>query len=153
MTKRIELIGENRDGEAYYSRTQRQQMKDELSLWKNHIKLIITIAPLYGKRSLEMNGYWHGYLFKEIRNGLIDKGWNSEEMTMETVKEFMKSMFLKQDMVNTETGETMTRTRGTHELNKPESWEFSERCVRWAAENLGIVLLMPGEQAELEINT
>ena len=151
MSRRIEIIGDNRGGEVYYTKPQRDSMTEQLTSWKDG-KLVITISPLYGRRSLEMNSYWHGYLFKEIRHGFIDKGWPPEEMTNEVVKEYMKSLFLKQDIINENTGETMSRIRGTHELNKPESWEFAEHCVRWAAENLGIVLLMPGEQSSLNMN-
>ena len=151
MTKRIELIGRVQDGTLYLTKPQREEMNSCLVNWRDKSKVIVTIAPLYGQRSLAMNGYFHAYLFPQIREGLIAKGWNPEEVTVGIVKEFMKSMFLKQEIVNEETGESMTMIRGTHELNKPESWEFSERCVRWASENLGVALLMPGEQSMLNI--
>jgi len=149
--KRIELIGQVREGTLYLTKPQRKDMDEQLATWKENAKVVVTIAPLYGKRSLEHNGYWHAYLFPQIREGLIAKGWNPEEVTVLIVKEFLKSMFLKQEIINDETGEIMSIVRGTHELNKPESWEFSERCIRWASENLGIVLLMPGEQSMLNI--
>jgi hypothetical protein len=126
-------------------------MDEQLATWRDKAKVIVTIAPLYGKRSLAMNGFFHAYLFPQIREGLIAKGWNPEEVTIAIVKEYMKSMFLKQEIVNNETGEIMTRIRGTREMNKPESWEFCERCVRWASENLGVTLMMPGEQSEIDL--
>jgi hypothetical protein len=68
------------------------------------------------------------------------------------VHEFLKSNFNFTEMVNEQTGEVLRVPKSTSLLAGSEFWELIDKVGRFAAEYLGEVIPMPGEQSELNFN-
>jgi N-acetyl-beta-hexosaminidase len=151
--KKVEEIAEIRDNWPYLSKPKRQRLTEEFSnkqKWPEGKKVILTITPMYRQRTIQQNSYMHGYLFPRCREGFIGKGWNPDEVTNTVVKEYLKKRFLSVEIANEETGEVMSRIRDTSELTTIEMSEFWDQCIQFAAEDLHIVVFLPGEQTEFD---
>jgi hypothetical protein len=94
------------------------------------------------QRSLSQNKYYWSVVCSAVKCGLQDMGWDTI-ITDEDAHEFLKDKFLKVTHVNEETGEAITITRSTTILSKTEFKEYVERCVRFAAMDLHIVISDP----------
>ena len=107
-----------------------------LSGWRGLLKhlagktVVVTIAPYRKRRSVNQNAYFHGVICELISD---HTGYEVDE-----VKEILKHMFLFVD-------EPYPHARPTSRLNTAEMAEFTDRCIRWAAQELGIVLPLPNE--------
>lgn len=101
------------------------------------------------QRSTKQNRYIHA-LFTIFTKELNDLGNN---FTTEEVKELCKLKFLKTDVANVQTGETLgQRVRGTHELTKEECNDFFEQIIIWAADMFHITLPYPGEKLKMKFS-
>lgn len=81
------------------------------------------------RRSDSANAYFHGVVCKLISEHL---GYELEE-----VKELLKSMFLKIER------DGRSFCRPTSSLDSKAMWEFIDRCIRWAAIELNLVIPDP----------
>lgn len=100
------------------------------------------------KRSTNQNAYIHGVLFPEVMNGLREAGFD-EVKTPEDAKVVCKSLFLKRNLVNKETGEVIEFIKDTHELTTVEMGEFIEDVIRWGSEYLNYQIPYPNEKITL----
>jgi hypothetical protein len=148
---RSEFIVDIKDGKVRMSAKKRQQMDEELSAFPD-CKATLTIKKNYRQRTLPQNAYIHAYLFHEVAKGLISCGWSEQEINDDVVKVFLKGMFLKKDIANEQTGETITTIQDTSELTTIEMAAFIENVIQWAAENLHVEILYPSEQSTLEFD-
>ena len=82
-------------------------------------------------RSNAQNRYFHGVIVQMISD---HTGYEPEE-----VKAILKSMFLKAERDGRE------YVRETHRLDTAEMAEFTDRCIRWAAVELQMVIPSPNE--------
>lgn len=103
----------------------------------------IIIKRASSKRSIAQNAMWWSWLT------LLEKETGEDKIRLH---DMFKDMFLSSVEVNPFTGQEFKRTRGSSELNKTEFSEMSEKLVRWCAENLNIMLPLPGENWELQFN-
>jgi len=108
----------------------------------------VKVSRKHSHRSLQQNAYFHAIL-PFIREALKDTG---NIMTVEDIKIMLKSMFLKQDIVDSEGTVMGQRIRGTHELNKVEFGEFMSDCNHWCIEYLSCEIPKPGEELEIKYN-
>lgn len=118
-----------------------QQIAADLSHWEGK-RVEITIQKLSSKRSLQQNRLWWLYvtiLSKEL-------GYNKEEL-----HEVLKFKFLKRERVIEKTGEVFEYIESTTKLNKSDFADMVSDLIRWASQDLGIVLPLPGEQIEVEL--
>ena len=113
------------------------------------IPFLLTIEKKKKKRSNEVNRYWWGVIIPIIHRGMYDLG---NELTKDEVHEFLKSNFNFTEMVNEQTGEVLRVPKSTSLLGGSEFWELIDRVAKFAAEYLGEVIPMPGEQSELNFN-
>lgn len=98
------------------------------------------------KRSLPQNAYYWSCVVPMVKEGLRDAGYD-EIKTEEDAHEVMKHLFLKQRVVNKETGEVVFElTRSTTSLTKELFNEYLESIWRWAAEFLNVVIPAPNTQ-------
>lgn len=151
--KKIEEIAVLKDDWIYLSKPERQRITELLSdhkKWPEGKKVVVTITPLFKQRTIQQNSYMHGYLFPRIQEGFVEKGWSPEEVTPSVVKDFLKKRFLTTEITNENSGEIIYRVRDTSELSTTEMSEFWDQCIRFAAEELHIVVLLPGDQTELD---
>lgn len=114
-------------------------------------RIKLTVEKLYKKRSNEQNAYIHGYLIPEVTKGLIDQGYPPEQINNQVTKTFLKSKFLRHEIYNEVTGEYVETILNTSELTTTQMCEFVDNVIRWAAEDLGIKILLPNEQVEMEL--
>lgn len=119
-------------------------------------KFKLTVEKVYGRRSIAQNDYLHGYLIKQITELLWARGWSRSEIGYEETKTFLKNKFLKREITNPVTGETMEKTADTHELTTLEMNTLFDEIINWATEEFskelgnGVcdgMLYYPGEQS------
>jgi len=111
-------------------------------------KFLIT-AKNIRRRSLPQNAYLHGVVIPLVYEGLRDAGF-SEIRDHEDAKKVIKSLFLKQKIVNPNTGEVITEIiKDTHELTTSEMIAFIDDVVMWSAEYLSITIPEPMSQTKL----
>jgi hypothetical protein len=103
----------------------------------------ISIERNFNKRSNNQNAYLHGYLFPVITEALNDLGW---QMTPQKTKEWLKKKFLIHTEINENTGEYMEWIKRTRDCNTKEIMDFQDKCIQFAAEELGIEVALPNEQ-------
>lgn len=101
------------------------------------------------KRSLSQNKYLHGVLIPEFRAALYNAGYD-EVKTDEDAKLIMKSIFLKSQIVNHETGEVIEFIKDTRKLSTIEMAELFERVWKYCAENLNYFIAAPGEKLTID---
>jgi hypothetical protein len=114
----------------------------------NDGRYLITIANAKKKRSLQQNNYYHGVVLNEVKDGLINMGFERHLLDNETIHEMLKNKFLKKDVANDD-GQFITIVQSTASLSTVEFNDFIAEIQQWAAEFLGITILDPGEQKEI----
>lgn len=105
-------------------------------------------ATSFGNRSLSANGYYWMILTDYVQPGLYDTGWR-EIKTKDDAHFFVANLFLKQRIVNEETGEVIERIKSTSGLSVKEFGEYLEQIIQWSAEYLGVVIPEPNSQFTL----
>lgn len=95
------------------------------------------------KRSNPQNRYYWGLVVPMIQKGIKDLG---TELTKEETHEFLKARFNLSDLVNKDTGETISIPVSTTRLNKEQFSEYIEKIQRFSAEFLSITIPDPGVQ-------
>lgn len=99
------------------------------------------------KRSLPQNAYYHGIIVPEIKRGMFEIGY--DEISTNEVHEFLKAKFLQKETINKKTGEVIYVPGSTAKLTIIEFNEFLEKCQRFAAEYLSIVINDPNTQVSI----
>ena len=127
----------------------RKLILDVLSTFEGK-EVTITIQRKRKQRSGAQNAYLHGYLFPAIYYGLIEAGFNKESISVKKVKEEMKSLFLRESIYNEKTDRYIEFVKGTSECSTVELSEFIDNCIRWASEEIGIILFYPNEQSSID---
>ena len=100
------------------------------------------------QRSLPQNAYYHSIVVEMVREGLRDAGYD-EVKTNEDAHEVLKSLFLKKQIVNHNTGEVLEIPGSTVGLTTVQFSEFIEQVWKWSAEFLGIHIPAPNEQLSI----
>jgi len=102
-------------------------------------------------RSSQQNRYYHGIIISEVLDGLVNMGFEPSELNHDVVHEMLRHKFLTRDLASPDfSGEYITVTKSTSELTTAEMMDYIVDIQRWAAEFLGIVILNPGEQKEID---
>jgi len=98
-------------------------------------------------RSLPQNAYYHGCIVPEIKRGMYEIGY--DEISTNQVHELLKAKFLQNEIINKHDGEVILVPGSTATLTTIEFNEFIEKCQKFAAEYLGIVIADPNSQVSL----
>ena len=93
-------------------------------------------------RSLKQNDYYHGVVIPMVRSGLYDVGY---ELRPTGVHEFLKYLFLDDEIIDEITWTYTTKEGSTKELTTKEFSEFISKIQQWAAEYLNIYIPDPNE--------
>lgn len=110
-------------------------------------EVILTVEKKKRKRTLLQNAYLFGYMYRAVQEGLKDM--TGEKYTIEQIHEMFKAMFLKNEIMNKETGETATIPGSTATLSTSEFMFYIEEITKWSAEWLHIIILQPGQQSRI----
>lgn len=110
--------------------------------------LEFTVRKAVDRRSSSQNRYYFGCVVPAIKAGLKEGGM---DLTTEQTHEVLKFRFLKRDVPMGGDGEFVTMVESTSALDVMEFVEYTDCCIQFAAEYLGVVIPPPGEQAEMEL--
>lgn len=111
-------------------------------------KYTVQFEKAKNKRSQEQNKYYWKIVINDVRDGLINNGFDASLLSRENVHEYLKGRFLKVDIGNND-GEFITITRSTAGLTTVEFKDYVAEIQKWAAEFLGCYVRDPGEQADI----
>ena len=100
------------------------------------------------QRSLNQNAYYWGVVVDMVKDGLVNIGYD-EIREADQVHELLKSMFLKKQMVNHNTGEVIEIPGSTAGLSTIDFNSFIDDVAKWCSEYLGFALPMPNEQTSI----
>ena len=122
-----------------------KEFKELISVYeKKNVEVIIKRKHSY--RSLNQNSYFHSIL-PFIKEALKDTG---NIMSVEEIKLMLKSMFLKEDICNTDGVVIGAKIKGTSELNKMQFADFMAECNNWCFEYLGCEIPRPNENLQIK---
>lgn len=93
-------------------------------------------------RSLKQAGYYWVAVVPAVRQGLQDAGYTEVRLNAQA-HELLKQLFLKKEIVSAYTGEMLTTTGSTTELDTQEFENYIDQVVAWAAENLYLSIPPP----------
>lgn len=142
MKKQV-LIFYKKNGEITNKKVVRQAID---MLQDGRYKMEITGAS---KRSNSQNAYFHSVILSYVLEGLQNTGYEDVK-TLEDAKTVVKSLFLKEKIINKETGELLTEyVRESSSLTTGEFKVFIDQILQWSAEYLGISIPLPGEPATI----
>lgn len=150
MAKKLVFFGSIKDGVIQLPKTMRQQMLETF----NGSRITVTVQRKRKKRSTEQNAYYWGAVIPAILDGLIKLGNNMQADNPEhrnAVHEFLKNKFVHNGTTFvTAHGEVFEFPASTSELSTSDFMDYLQYVKDWAFENLGVRILDPGEQAEIE---
>jgi len=113
-------------------------------------KLItITIQRKRKVRSTPQNAYYWGCVVPLIQSAFVDS-WG-ERKTKEEIHEFLKREFQFTEHVNEQTGEIIKVGKSTTENTTVEFEEYLEDVRRFAEEWFSILIPLPNEQMEFDV--
>lgn len=116
------------------------------ALSERGVPVVLTVEEFKVKRSNPQNRYYYGVVVALIANALRESGW---EITNDGTHEMLKFRFLKEDRPIGDDGEFITTVKSTAELDKEDFGVYMDKCIRFAAEYLNLVIPEPGEQMQL----
>lgn len=101
----------------------------------------ITITEAKRQRTCQQNRYYFGVVVHLFHRFLNDQG---EALTKEQTHELMKAKFLRETVINHETGEVIgERIKSTTELSTKDFAAYVDQCIAWLADMFGIVCPPP----------
>jgi len=124
----------------------RKAFDQDVQVW-NGKDVTVTVERKKRSRSVEQNAYYWGVVVPMAQSGLNDTGYRADKLTTHTL---LKTLFLKQEIVNEQTGEILNAVGSTSKLSTVQFMEFIADVQRWAAEFLSIEIPDPGEQVKIE---
>ncbi len=149
-----------KDGKLYI--VNRAQFDEQVILFGDK-ELEIIVRKKRRIRSPNMNRYYWAEVVKKVQQGLKETGdrltlsetdeWIKEvfeTITKEQAHEFLKDRFIDKIEVDEDTGEIAKKKITTTNMTTSEFQDYIATIVQFAAENLNIQILMPGEQSQMD---
>lgn len=109
----------------------------------------VEISKWTKTRSTKQNAYYHSCVIPFVLDGLVDAGYERYKLNSEVVHELLKSKFLKHDIANEETGETIEIVRSTADLSTSEFMDYIADIQNFSLEFLNVTIPDPNEQSML----
>ena len=129
-------------------KSQRKPLAEAIASFEGK-EIEITISKAKKKRSNPQNSYYWGVVIPIVKSGLVDIGY---KMTSERTHDFLKERFLKEDLVNEETGEVIgTVSKSTAELTTSQFMDYLAEIQQFSAEFLGVQIPDPNEKSTLQL--
>lgn len=107
--------------------------------------LTVTIKEVKSVRSLGWNNYYWAVVIPAVRAGMIDVGYEPDELDSAIVHEYLKDKFLKKEILSPYKEEILTITHRTSKLSNLEFKEYIAQVQRWSTKFLHIYILDPNE--------
>ena len=130
--------------------------------WVTGTRFRLTAERLYKKRStsvyndetgeetLGQNGYYFGVIIYEFCEGYFET--YGELCTKKKAHDILKQECNFVERINHTTGDICKEAQSTAALSTVEFEEYMERCRRWIKEWFGRDVLLPNQQAEMELS-
>ena len=100
----------------------------------------VEICKWRPRRSDAQNRFMWPCIVKPLGDFLREQG---EQVTDDHCHEMLKHKFLRCEYTDSKTGEVITYTKSTTELNTDEFSIYAEQCMQWLAEVFGIICETP----------
>ncbi|MFA7361986.1 MAG: hypothetical protein WC139_13220 [Candidatus Kapaibacterium sp.] len=112
-------------------------------------RYVLTVEKKYRKRSNLQNSYLWGIVYPIFLRGLIDLGYDSNEVDLDWVHDNCKDRFLRYQIVNKD-GEYLEGIRSTKKLTTIQFMDYLADIKKWASEFLGVYVPDPGEELTIK---
>jgi len=140
-------VGDNGKLEKVYSK---RAFDNDLKLFSG-MDIEISFKKWRKSRTNKQSNYYWGCVITSVIDGLVDAGYERYKLNSETVHEFLKEKFLKEEITSKETGEIIYIPRSTASLSTVEFATYVDDIIRWSAEFLNITIPLPNEQSEMDL--
>jgi hypothetical protein len=111
----------------------------------------IEISKWTKKRTLPQLRYYRGSLLLQVIDALVENGYPRHELNPDVVHLMLKQKFLKKTIVSEETGDCIEIIGSTKDLTTVGMMEYIDDIVRYCAEMLNYQVILPNEQAMMNI--
>lgn len=108
----------------------------------------ITFTKWHKSKSLPQLRFYYGSLIHQVRDALVDAGWNRLELSEEVIHIFLKNQFFYTEIISVD-GEVMRAVKSLKDATTVDVMTYFEDIGQWMAEKLQATLILPGEQAEI----
>lgn len=141
MSDKYIYFGKVQDGKLVI---ERQTFQRDLKAFEGK-QIELSICRLSKKRTSQQNRFMWGFLIQPITYRLQELGWdiNGKIISRQDVHDMLCLKFLKESIVNHDSGEILETIRGTSGLTTTEMNSFWAQVQQWAAENIDLVLADP----------
>jgi NinB protein len=119
--------------------------KDMASMDGKQVEIVV--SPKKKTRSNQQNRYYWSVVVGLIKEGFVNMG--HEDITAENTHDFLKARFLSKEVVNEQTGEVLNIPTGTADLTTTDFMVFIDKCSKFAAEYLNVIIPEPNSQTEI----
>ena len=124
----------------------RKQFDEDLNLFIDK-EVVLSLENKKRKRSLHQNNFYWGVVIPIVKQGLIDVGYR---VTIDDTHDYIKTNFIKKELVNENTGEILPSIGSTTELTTTEFMDLIAEIQQWAAEYLNVEIPDPNEQINIK---
>jgi hypothetical protein len=107
--------------------------------------LTVVIKEVKSVRSLGWNNFYWAVVIPAVKMGLVDVGYDPDELDSELVHDYLKKKFLKQEIYSEYKEEIISSTKRTSKLNNGDFKEYINQIQRWATQFLHIYIPDPNE--------
>ena len=108
----------------------------------------VTFKKRTNKRSLNQNSYYHSVVVVIMQNCIVEQC--GELWSHQKVHEFLLNKFNLEEIINTETGEILTRTRSTTENTTVQQENYHSKCREFCMEFFNTEIPLPDKDLKLE---
>lgn len=130
--------------------TNRKSFVAEMQKYFPNMTVIGTFRKPRKLRSTAQNAYYHACCIPEVIDGLVEAGYDANEINKEVVHDMLRHKFLTKDLPSPDfSGEFITITRSTTDLSVGEFMDYIAEIQRWSATYLNHVIPDPNQQKEI----
>lgn len=107
--------------------------------------LTVIIKEVKSVRSLGWNSYYWAVVVPHVKTGLVDVGYEADELDNEIVHEYLKNRFLKKEIFSEMVTDSLSVTERTSKIDNVKFKDYVQRIQRWAIEFLHVYIPDPNE--------
>ena len=111
----------------------------------------VTFKKRSNKRSLNQNGYYWAVIIPIFQNCIEEQC--GEIWALNRVHEFLLGKFNLEEIINTETGEVLTRTRSTTENTTVQQEDYHTKCREFCMDFFNTEIPLPDKDLKFEFKS
>lgn len=121
------------------------QMNDNILCGRNECAVIITVKEDSQPKTNKQLRYYFGVVVPYCMMGYRALGWDYDKEKTDTE---LRLMYHHEEVTNTQTGENKKYIASLSKASKKDLIEFIDNCVRFAIQELGIMIPAPEDKDE-----